>query len=290
MLGFLVLILLIVALVFVPSENYKILKTEETLKLQVSQDYFNPCLSLKDKKYRGYINKKINQQFFPMKVVFSLSGELELEENIFPEEYSSRGIKGSLDLRSFDVQDSSESYSFSRIGHKNDYYTMFYQTKGALFELPRLSKHEKNWTFFQHNNQLYCEYSLFPHKVFEIQENRIIQEYVTGNKNDKILHRMTTSPIPWKQGEFLAIGHRETFGLMLNYLHFFYTFSSEPPFKITKMSKYFKLNKNSSVQFILGLQDLEKKVLISYGVNDKDNYVAYLSKEKISSLLNKKSL
>ena len=100
---------------------------------------------------------------------------------------------------------------------------------------------EKNWAFFSAHGKLYCVYTIKPHVVFEVEDDRIVDIFRTEN------------PLPWAGGHLRggACPIYDPGGP--EYAHFFhgrvgaynetiyntgvYTFDPEPPFCVRRMTR-----------------------------------------------------
>lgn len=103
----------------------------------------------------------------------------------------------------------------------------------------RVRQHwEKNWAFFEHDEQLYCVYSIAPHKIIRID----------GDATEVVAE--TNTPLQWSGGELR--GGAAPIRVGDEYYCFFhgkigtpqysiyntgvYTFEAKPPFRITRMT------------------------------------------------------
>jgi hypothetical protein len=168
-------------------------------------------------------------------------------------------------------------------------------------------QHQKNWSPFQYQDKLLCEYTVQPHNIIEIDINTgYTHSLFSSSDTSEIInitlghsYRGGAPPIfisYVKNNEtpedniieieefYLGIGHTRIPNKP-NYLHFFYKFSSEPPFDILKISKHFKLDKNEAIQFAAGLSLYDNIIYISYGIDDCYNRISSYSLDDIIKLL-----
>lgn len=158
---------------------------------------------------------------------------------------------------------------------------------------------QKNWSPFEYDGQLYCEYELEPHTIFHIdtETGKTKKVYTSGQATSlitsetslrgstpPILLTNTTADESLPDKFYLAVGHTRTI-LTSDYLHFFYIFDAEPPFKMIKISSRFKLNGNERIQFAAGLSEYEDTIYISYGVSDCSNRISYFTINDILSMM-----
>lgn len=139
---------------------------------------------------------------------------------------------------------------------------------------------EKNWVPFINNGKLLIEYFVNPRKIF----------YIDGEKVEQTLCPTMSiylhgSVPPVRVGDYyIGMAHSTP-----NYMHVFYLFESEPPFRILRFSKYFFLSLENTDQndyeFVTGMSYLESKnrIMLSYTINDCINKVNYLDVDEIIS-------
>jgi len=153
-----------------------------------------------------------------------------------------------------------------------------------------LSQRQKNWSPFEYNGKLLCEYSLEPHIILEININdgstSIIHNSGDNGRSITIFNslRCGVPPILISNDLFLGIGHIQSYHT-IGYLHFFYTFENSPPFRIINKSKPFKLDNAEKVQFASGLSFYNNNIYVSYGINDNDNRISSYNINTILNLL-----
>ncbi len=147
---------------------------------------------------------------------------------------------------------------------------------------------QKNWSPFEYQGNLYCEYTLVPHVILAVNVNNgsVKLAYSSGDQGKDITHGSSLrggAPPVLFENNYLGIGHTQlTAG---HYYHFFYTFEARPPFAIAKMSKPFKLDGGERIQFVVGLSSYKNKIYVSYGVNDSTNRISIFSSDRVKELL-----
>jgi len=170
------------------------------------------------------------------------------------------------------------------------------------FENQNPKRQEKNWAPFNYQGQLLLSYSLNPHTV-------VIPEFDNSSAET---FSTTESMIKWKWGilrggtpaildndEYIGIFHsvkamasEQSDGIMItHYLMGAYTFSSHPPFALTKISHEpivsksfyngpaYKTWKPLRVVFPMGLIIDKNYLWISYGRQDHECWVAKIDKK-----------
>ena len=145
---------------------------------------------------------------------------------------------------------------------------------------------QKNWSPFEYDGRLLCEYSLRPHVVVEIDVNdgSLLETWQTNNSGPNIVsnNAMRGGAPPVLLGnKYLGVGH-----IKYEYRHFFYVFESLPPFKILSISHYFKLDEAEKIQLVTGLSIVDDKVYLSYGVNDEFSRISVFDLESVYESLN----
>ena len=165
---------------------------------------------------------------------------------------------------------------------------------------------QKNWSPFEYNDELFCEYSIEPHVILKIDVDTGLTEehWQSGQESldieDDTSYRGGAPPILVTNPQFktkssidsitlperfyLGVGHTRTRSTS-NYLHFFYIFEAEPPFKMLRITPTFKLDGNERIQFASGLSVADDKVYISYGVEDCSNRISIFYINDIISIL-----
>jgi hypothetical protein len=103
---------------------------------------------------------------------------------------------------------------------------------------PQRNLWEKNWSFFEHDGQLYAIYSIAPHRILSIDGERTKLAYETPTVapwNPGTEMRGGASPV--KVGdEFYHFFHsRVASGNHRVYITGLYTFDAEPPFRVRRM-------------------------------------------------------
>ena len=165
---------------------------------------------------------------------------------------------------------------------------------------------EKNWVPFRHSGRVLLSYKLTPQHMVLICEwscgrctlayNTSSQHVFDAFKQDAVLGSRAkprlTSPAILVRGVYVGIGH---FRLAdSTYLHFFFSFASEPPFEMLQVSKTFRLHSRvqdglrEGVQYVSGLYlqtgDTEQLVM-TYGLGDHEAMETSLPVEEAFRML-----
>ena len=154
---------------------------------------------------------------------------------------------------------------------------------------------QKNWSIFEHDGDLLCEYSISPHVIFKIDPNfgTTTELYRIGRNgldvtNYKSLRGGSNSIKTMLNDKlyYLNVGHI-TSGYPHDYKQFFYIFESKPPFEILGISEPSKLDSKARIQFAAGISEYDDNIYVSYGISDCHNRISIFSKLKIMSLFPK---
>ena len=154
---------------------------------------------------------------------------------------------------------------------------------------------QKNWSFFEHEGDLFSEYSILPHIILRIDTNLgTTTEIYRSGKNGldvtsyKSLRGGANSIRTNLNGKeyYLNVGHITT-GYPHDYKQFFYIFGCNPPFEILGISEPSKLDSKARIQFAAGISEFENNIYVSYGISDCNNRISIFSKTKIMSLFPK---
>ena len=152
---------------------------------------------------------------------------------------------------------------------------------------------EKNWQFFENEDKLFFIYSIEPHKVIEINQNKILKEYPSSADFwwKFGIPRGSTPPVKINN-EFLSFFHSSVSkGKNKIYSVGAYTFSPNPPFKITKITKSpiisgDKINTSKlAVIFPSGAILENNSWVVSCGYNDESIKIIKFSHDSLLKLL-----
>lgn len=149
------------------------------------------------------------------------------------------------------------------------------------------TNHQKNWTWFIHDDKLMLEYRMNPHVVLEIDhiKGEVVAEYKHFQDISKLWKfgecRMGSNPI-LKDGYYHGFFHSSLHwkGPKRRYFMGYYKFEAKPPFKITEISEKPILYGNEAderllpdnsplVVFPCGAIQKNNQFVISFGLNDE---------------------
>jgi len=156
---------------------------------------------------------------------------------------------------------------------------------------------EKNWVPFISEDNLLLAYNLMPHKIMQITDLK------SNSLKHLVFPNMCFSRFFWKWGEprggtpakligdeYLAFFH-SSFGKnkkKMFYVMGAYTFQKDPPYKVTKVSKFPILlgpTKKTRVYFPTGFvvkkENDKDTIYLSYGENDQISKIAIIDKDKL---------
>lgn len=163
----------------------------------------------------------------------------------------------------------------------------------------QLFQPQKNWAAFEKDNDIHFICHVHPLVVRSELDGKVkdwISEYTYPDFGGVL--RGGTPPVKLDTGEYLAVAHytkhRSEIGasvraglkdLVMDYSVVFYTFEGESPFRMMRVSQPVKLVSPDRIQFPMGLVLKGKELLVSFGVNDCDCYIARFDLEDVKSLL-----
>jgi predicted GH43/DUF377 family glycosyl hydrolase len=171
------------------------------------------------------------------------------------------------------------------------------------FEGENQLRSQKNWVPFDFNGDLHFAYSIVPHRIMLPIPGRNAAETVALTHSsfrwDWGVPRGGTPPVKLENGEYLAFFHssknmateHSEGQIMLHYFMGAYTFSSTPPFGITRVSpgpivgknfykgKAYKTWKPLRVVFPGGIVADERFIWVFYGRQDHEIWIAKLDKK-----------
>lgn len=164
-------------------------------------------------------------------------------------------------------------------------------------------KKEKNWVFFEHENELYFVYAMDPnHIVCKVEGNRVVKEYSTVGPQWQWGHqRGGTPPVDLGDGRMLSIFHSsiptEEPPHFVRYYAAAYTFEKKPPFRVLQVSMQPILAGSEEdghrvdprytegwkpyVVFPCGLVPNNGGWLVSLGINDWQSAVAKVNESQL---------
>ena len=172
------------------------------------------------------------------------------------------------------------------------------------FEGENPKRHEKNWSPFVYQNEMYLIYSILPHRIFRLSHLENTCDTLATSEGSILwnwgeLRGGTTALLDGE--EYLTIFHsckalssKHSLGAVRD--HYFmgaYTFAKEPPFEITRISPEPIVGKNFyhgklhntwkplHVVFPAGCIIDKNHVWISYGRQDHEIWIAKLDKKKL---------
>ena len=164
---------------------------------------------------------------------------------------------------------------------------------------------EKNWAPFRYGERVLLSYQLAPrHMVLACEwsngrctlaHNASSQGVFDARKDSAVLgariRPRLTSPAVLVRGVNVGVGHYRL--VDSTYLHFFFSFASEPPFEVLQASQTFRLRSRArdsvrdGVQFVSGvyLQGETEQLVMTYGVGDRVAYQTSLRVDEVFRML-----
>ena len=164
---------------------------------------------------------------------------------------------------------------------------------------------EKNWAPFRYGERVLLSYQLAPrHMVLACEwsngrctlaHNASSQGVFDAHKDSAVLGARNrprlTSPAVLVRGVHVGVGHYRL--VDSTYLHFFFSFASEPPFEVLQASQTFRLRSRArdsvrdGVQFVSGLylQDETEQLVMTYDVGERVAYQTSLRVDEVFRML-----
>lgn len=159
-------------------------------------------------------------------------------------------------------------------------------TESFYIDLPRVGRTEKNWTFFEHDGNLYSVYDIASHTIFKMNGPHYEKVYSTPFEHSWQWGELRGGTSPMLIGDrYLSffhsaspITHKNAQGRC--YYMGAYTFEAKPPFRVLSISKepimsgelcddsIPRLSNKIFVVFPCGVLKLQDSYLVSYGWND----------------------
>ena len=241
---------------------------------------------------------KLNTQFQ------QITKEVFLEEN-FEKERNNGGI-GLEDIRLFYFEPENQIYYSATCFDdsrkctntscdKYSYHPIKYQLKRNnilcdFYDIHKCKKYEKNWSYFNYNNQLRVVYKWFPISIGKINFEKSQLSIVEYKYQVPDFFKDTRGSTPGItfQNEIWFILHKvqhyQTLdkNIAYNYQHYFAIFDMN--MNLLRYSELFKF-KGAKVEFCIGFIIEETRIIISYSALDTNCFIAIYEKETLDNQL-----
>lgn len=248
-----------------------------------AKNYSYPLYIEIDNDVKDFRNIKLTQlQDFNEKDFYSCNDNGIEDPRIFEFNNEYWGIANSLGYKDQKFKCINTMCIFKLSDPKNTFKLLYHPENPKLIQ--------KNWSPFVYNGKLYCEYSISPHVIYEINtENGEVTNIISSDNNYQFGFsggRLSggTPPIiitHFREQFYLSIGHIRLSNN--SYYHFFYIYQSYPPFNIIGSSEIFKLDNKERIQFVSGLSIDGDILYVSYGIDDKYNKISTFNIYDINS-------
>ena len=188
--------------------------------------------------------------------------------------------------------------------HNGNNYSLSTPLKLIYEEKYHTQYWQKNWIAFEWNKTLLISYTLDPHEILyaNLLDGACYHCYRTSPSLNWDLGTLRGSTPPLKvDGEFLAFFHssiitESPYSDGEELWHYFmgaYTFSADPPFKITKITPfpivtdkfYTKSNYYKKVVFPGGFVVSKEHIYVAYGKDDCEIWIAKINKNALKKAL-----
>jgi hypothetical protein len=225
---------------------------------------------------------------------FNLLSENELLDKSNYKRFTYPPVRGQEDCRLFDFQN--EDWLICSITDGNCFHTcqmaigQIEKDRKSVTQLtplinPNPLKKEKNWLPFVYDNAIHAIYTYEPLTIYKIDKEKGSYKiaFQTDSKFDCSRFSGSAGPIPFDDG-YLVLVHELIITDKRNYLHRFLHLNKN--FEITKISPLFYF-KSKGIEFPCGMtwNHEETEVIVSFGKEDKEAYLAIFPKESIQKHL-----
>lgn len=198
---------------------------------------------------------------------------------------------------------SKEYMNIAELKYENGKFTVVNPIKLTYLQKLNHQQREKNWVPFEWNGKLLLSYYPSPHEIMEADLSSGLCQHLCTT-TPRIAWNWGTirggTPATLVNGEYLTFFHSslrmKSKASGTTKPHYFmgaYTFSSQPPFAITRISAlpitakgmYTRTDYAALVIFPCGYFVQGENVYVSYGRNDREVWVAEISLQKLLSSL-----
>lgn len=152
---------------------------------------------------------------------------------------------------------------------------------------------QKNWVPFGVNGETFLQYSIAPHRILRADPHtgHCEEAWLTHTNHQNVTGKNDFkggAPLISLGGQLLGACHSWSLNKDGEREYFTYLYLTEavPPYAITQMSPPLKILVPDRIQYLLGmvLDTSENYIVVSYGVNDCDNYFVEIPLKQVFGL------
>lgn len=160
-------------------------------------------------------------------------------------------------------------------------------------DLDGIQPPQKNWIPFGKDGETFLQYSIAPHRILRVNPHtgRCQDAWLTSTNHQTITGKNDFkggAPLISVGGQLLGACHSWSLNKdnEREYLTYLYSTEADPPYAITQMSPPLKILLPHRVQYMVGVAlSMSKNCLVlSFGVNDCDNYFVEISLKEVFGL------
>lgn len=231
----------------------------------------------------------LNSKFLMNKDFTKISDEIFLEED-FEKERNFYGF-GLEDIRIFNYKDDYyyiSSYYDETRKHTSVSSDVFNIDQSSYtlnrniilptcYDIRKIKKIEKNWSFFIKDEQLYIVYKWFPLQIGKIHYETNKMNIIGAKNMPAYFHDVRGSTCGYKRGDEMwfvahkAQSYRLQNTMYYNYQHFFAVFDLN--MNLIRYSELFKFG-DCKVEFCIGFIIKENEIILSYSLLDTQSIIA----------------
>lgn len=216
--------------------------------------------------------------------------------NNYTTDYNKMNSLGMEDPRLFKFKSDTWVYTHYRAIRNNAFvhvpiiFKLESPDKLVYLSLKGMTLVEKNWMPFEHEGDLYFEYTIAgPRQIIRCNVENGVCTHVSTEYTWLPFTRHIgggAPPVKINSTTFLGIAHTRENGQRPIRKNFFYTFQSEPPFSLLHCSPEFVVeSETNDIEFASGLclDPKENSVVVSVGIEDCYSTLVYYTLEDVLS-------
>ena len=268
----------------------------------VVEGFTNPGICKHDGTYKilfRYWHEKLTKIFTAELKNNSVSDAQPLN---IPPPSKCKSHTGFEDARAFTLNEDLCALTTARVSDCSFQPHMLNISKGTSQQITPLfeydNKNVKNWfPFIQENGTQLYTVSINPHIIARIDngvatvKNITTNDFLTQINHTPYFFRGSAGVVKTRIG-LLGTGHIVLNGIdfsVREYQNFFYKVQETPPYAITNVSSFFKIDPMYQIEFLCGLtMGLDDNtVIMTFGIEDRDSNICFVTLDTIEKLFHK---